>query len=295
MALATIHRVGFVGVGRMGAPMAHHLIKSGFDLHIGDARPQAVADFLAAHGGSRLDRNDNTDLDAIVTMLPDGRAVRDVLLGANQADGLASRLRSGGVVIDMSSSDPMGTRALGAILADRGNSMMDAPVSGGVVFAENGTLSILAGGAPEHVEICRSLFAAIGSEVFYCGPLGSGHALKALCNFVNAATLLSLLEALTTAKQFGIETDTTMAALRAATTGRNHPLEKKIATHVLTRRFATGMALGLIAKDVRIATDLATALETDAPIMKSCLRTWDGAIGRLGFHADQTEIARIWE
>lgn len=287
--------VGFIGIGKMGAPMARHLAKKGFDLYIDDLRSQVVADFISVHGGQRMDRIQMPILDVIITMLPDGRAVRDVVLGRSGEEGVVSRLRPGGLVVDMSSSDPMGTRALGKTLAARGISMMDAPVSGGVVFAENGTLSILVGGAPDHVELCRPLFTAVGTEVFHCGSLGCGHALKALCNFVNAASLVSLLEALAAASRFGIETDTTMAALRAATTGRNHPLEKKITPHVLTRRFATGMALGLIAKDVGIATDLAAALEISAPMMKSCSRAWNEAIERLGFEADQTEIARIWD
>ena len=292
---ATIQRVGFVGIGKMGTPMARHLAKAGFDLYVADARPEAVIDFLTAHGGCRLDRNEAADLDAIITMLPDGRAVRDVLLGTDQSYGLASRVRSGGLVIDMSSSDPMGTRALGAILADRDIGMLDAPVSGGVIFAESGTLSVLAGGEEGHVERCRPLFAAFAADVYHCGPLGSGHALKALCNYVNAACLVSLLEAMTTAAQFGIKPDTAVTALRAATTGRNHPLEKKIAAHVITRRFATGMALELIAKDVRIARDLAGVLSVNAPMMASCSSAWNTAVEQVGFDADQTEIARMWE
>lgn len=199
---AAIHSIGFVGIGKMGNPMARHLARAGFDLHVDDARQQAVTSFLAAHGGRRFDRNGTPDLDAIVTMLPDGCVVREVLLGSDQIRGLASRLRSGGLVIDMSSSDPMGTRTLGAILAERGIGMMDAPVSGGIVFAENGTLSVLAAGDPNHLEQCRPLFAALASDVFYCGSLGSGHALKALCNYVNAASLVTLLEAMTTAARF---------------------------------------------------------------------------------------------
>ena len=204
-------------------------------------------------------------------MLPDGQTVRDVLLGTDQVQGHVSRIRPGGLVIDMSSSAPIGTRALGVILAERGIGMVDAPVAGGVAFAENKTLSVLAGGEAIDFEGCRPLFAAVASDVFYCGSLGSGHALKALCNYVNAASLLTLLEAITTARRFGIEPDAAISVLRAATTERNHPFEKKIVAHVMTRRFGTGMALGLIAKDVGIARDLASALSINAPMMESLL------------------------
>jgi 3-hydroxyisobutyrate dehydrogenase len=292
---AAIHRMGFVGIGKMGTPMARHLARAGFDLYLHDARPQAVADFLAAYGGRRLDLDGAADLDAIVTMLPDGTAVRDVLLGSDQNQGLASQLRSGGLVVDMSSAHPMGTRTLGASLAERGIGMMDAPVSGGVVFAENGTLSVLAGGEPGQLELCRPLFTAFASDVFHCGTLGSGHAIKALCNYVNATSLISLLEAMTVAMRFGIKMETVVAALRAATTGLNHPLEKKIVAHVMTRSFGTGMALGLIAKDVRIACDLADVLSVRTPTMESCMSTWNAAVAQMGFDVDQTEIARIWE
>ncbi len=292
--LAAIHRIGFVGIGKMGGPMARHLARAGFDLYLDDARPQAVADFLAAHGGHRLERNAPADLDAIVTMLPDGKAVHDVLIGSDQNEGLASQLRSDGLVIDMSSADPTETRSLGVILAERGIRMMDAPVSGGVVFAKNGTLLILVGGERDTLELCRPLFSVLATEIFHCGELGSGHAIKALCNYVNAASLLSLLEAITVAVRFGVKMETVVAALRAATTGLNHPLEKKIIAHVMPRSFATGMAIGLIAKDVRIACDLADVLSVRTPMMESCMSTWDAAVAQMGFDVDQTEIARIW-
>ena len=275
--------------------MAHHLSEAGFDLHIGDARSDVLQSFLDANRCKRFNLDGHADLDAIITMLPDGQTVHSVLLGSKHVRGYASRIRPGGLVIDMSSSAPIGTRALGAALAERNISMVDAPVAGGVVFAENKSLSVLTGGDAGNLERCKPLFGAMASNVFYCGPLGSGHALKALCNYVNAASLIALLEAMTTARQFGIETETVVSVLRSATTERNHPLEKKIVPHVMTRRFKTGMALGLIAKDLGIATDLAKALSIDVPIMESCSSVWNQAVTQFGFNADQTEIARAWD
>jgi len=290
--MSPIRSIGFIGIGKMGGPIAHHLSEAKFDLYIEDVRSNVLQSFLETNRCKRLNLDGHANLDAIVTMLPDGQAVHSVVLGTKHVRGYASRVRPGGLVIDMSSSAPIGTQELGAALAERDIGMVDAPVAGGVVFAENKSLSVLAGGDAKNFERCQPLFNAIASSVFYCGPLGSGHALKALCNYVNAVSLVSLLEAITTADRFGIEPDTAVSVLRAATTERNHPLEKKIVPHVMTRRFNTGMALGLIAKDVAIAKDLAKALSIDVPIMESCSSVWNQAVAQIGFNADQTEIAR---
>src|SRR5260370_16846231 len=164
-------RIGFVGLGNMGAPMAENLLKAGFELAAADPDPGCRAGFAprAALPASLAELGRTSDL--VVTMLPDGKIVRKVLCGSpGSNDGVLAGLAAGSLVIDMSSSAPVGTRALAAELAARGVALVDAPVSGGVKRAVDGTLAIMVGGAAADIERCRPLLAAMGRDIFPTGP-----------------------------------------------------------------------------------------------------------------------------
>lgn len=295
--MSAIRKIGFVGIGNMGFPMAGHLVKKGFEVTVHDIRTQAVQAFLAEHGGksaaSPLEAAHGAD--AVITMLPDERVVREVVLGDGSENCVAAGLARGAVVIDMGTSHPAATRSLAEALAARGIGVVDAPVMGGVVFAKDATLDILVGGEPERVERLRPLFQAMGRSVRYCGGVGSAHALKALANYVNACALVAVIEAMTVGRRFGLDSRLMAEALVPLCAARNHPIEKKVIPHVLTRRYATGMTLGLIAKDLRIAVDTARAAGAPAPLAERVAELWAQAAERLGPGVDQTEIARCWE
>lgn len=182
--------VGFIGIGNMGTPMARNLAKAGFAVVAYDS-DRAKAEALAAEGSSLSAAPDLASLGArcsvVVTMLPDGDVVRKVMLDDN-GDGLAAYLTPGSLLIDMSSADPIGTRALGQALSEKGIGLVDAPVSGAVPRAIAGTLTIMVGSDdPALVERARPVLAGMGEKIFATGPLGSGHAMKALNNYVAAA------------------------------------------------------------------------------------------------------------
>ena len=289
--------IGFIGIGRMGYPMAGHLARAGYRVLVWDTNQDAVNGFHAEHGGSAA--SDIAALaresDVVITMLPTSKIVRDVVLGTPEKPGLAAGMRPGTLVIDTSTSDPHDTRALGAGLAAFGVETVDAPVAGGVVFARDGTLDILVGGADDIVARAEPILRAMGRSCTHCGPLGAAHAMKALNNFVNAAVLTVNLEAIVAGRQFGISEEIILSSLEAATMGRNHPYEKKIKLQVLNRRFASGMAMGLIAKDVSIARDLIATMGGRGPLASCVTQLWRDASDELGFNSDQTEIARYWE
>jgi len=291
--MTAIRKIGFIGVGNMGAPMAGHLVRAGFDVSMFDTRPEAVQAFVARYGGravmSLAEAGEGAD--AIITMLPDGKAVRKAVLG----DGVAAVLERGALVIDMGTCDPTDTRALSVELAPRGIGVIDAPVMGGVVFAKDATLDIMAAGDAAMVERARPVFAALGRSVTYCGAVGSGHAMKALANYVNACALINAVEALTIGKRFGLDPKVMAEALLPMCSGRNHPIEKKVIPHILTRKFATGMAMGFIAKDVKIAVDTAHAIGAAVPLGEKVAELWAAAAAKLGGEFDQTEIVRYWE
>ena len=280
-------RVGFVGIGKMGAPMAARIIGAGFELSVFDsdtAQAETVAAACGADCASAL-----TDLaercGTVITMLPDGKAVRAVLLES----GLADALPAGSLVIDMSSSDPVGTRALGEILSEKGLRFLDAPVSGGVPRAETGKLAIMMGGEAAAVEAATPLLSAMGSQLFHAGPLGAGHAMKALNNYVSAAGLVAAIEALRLGEAFGLD-PVRMTEILNASTGRNNATENKLAQHVIPESYGSGFSLGLMCKDLETALGLSAETGVPAPFGDACVAYWKEALEKLGPAADHTAV-----
>ena len=293
MSAGTVRRVGFVGLGNMGRPMSRNLVQAGFELTVRDADAARQAEVAAELGCAAADSPDAfAGVDALITMLPNGRIVREALL--DWQGGIAAALQPGAVVVDMSSSEPIGTKELGATLAERGISVVDAPVSGGVKGAAAGTLSIMIGGDDEPaLERVRPLLEVLGGRLFLTGPLGSGHAMKALNNYVCAAGFSAAAEALLVGTRFGLDTGTMVDVLNASS-GRNDTTERLLKSQVLTRKFALGFALALHAKDVGIAADLAEAIGIEAPICQETRRVWaEAAAGEPG--ADCMAVIRYWE
>ena len=294
MVTGSIRTIGFIGIGNMGAPMAAHLVRAGFDVAVYDVRPEQVSIFVERHGGKAAESAGAAAraADAVITMLPNDKIVREVVMAPG---GVADALPQGAVVIDMSTSDPGASRILAEKLAARGIGFVDAPVMGGVVFAKDATLDIMVGGDKAVIDRCRPVFEAMGRSVMECGDAGSGHALKALANYVNACALINVVEAMTLGRRFGLDSKFMAEALETMCAGRNHPIAKKVVPHVLTRKYGTGMALGFIAKDVRIAEDMARSLDAFAPMAAKVSELWSAAAEKLGTDVDQTEIVRYWE
>jgi 3-hydroxyisobutyrate dehydrogenase len=228
-------------------------------------------------------------------MLPDGNAVRAVVLGKDGAgDGLLAGLARGSILIDMSSSSPLGTRELGARLAERGVEMLDAPVSGGVRKAEDATLSIMVGGGAQTIARCRPVLEAMGKQIFLTGPLGSGHAMKALNNYVSATGLVAAVEAVLAAARFGLDAGTVVDVLNAST-GMNHSTLNKFRRFILSRTFDSGFSLDLMVKDLRTALEVARATGSPAPLAEACVEAWTEAQAALGPGLDHTAVVRYWE
>jgi len=294
-----IKKVTFVGLGKMGRPMALRLIGSGFDVTCHDRVAALQEPLIKARAtGAKTLGEAVRGADAVITMLPDGKAVREAMLAEQ---GAARMMAKGSLLIDMSSSAPMGTRALGEELQRLGIGMIDAPVSGGVARAVDGTLAIMAGGEADQVERARPLFESMGSKVFHAGRLGSGHAIKALNNFVSAAGLAAACEAVLVAEAFGIDPDALVDVLNAST-GRNNSTEVKLKPHVLSGSFASGFAMALMSKDLRTAADLAKDLSaakaslpglSTLPMLSGQAVLWAEALDALGDGADHTEIFRF--
>jgi 3-hydroxyisobutyrate dehydrogenase len=285
-------RVGFIGMGNMGVPMAANLLKAGHDVAVYDVDAERVKGFVARHGGKgAATAADLADREFIVTMLPNGKVVREVYFGSF---GLAKALSRGAIAIDMSSADPAGSRALGAELAKLGIALVDAPVSGAVPRATTGTLAIMIGADDDAArERAKGVLSAMGDRLFDTGGLGTGHAMKALNNFVAAAGYSAAVEALLAGRRFGLD-PARMLAIMNSSTGRNFNTEVVLQEHVVNERYATGFSLGLLAKDVGIAADVMRTVKLDAPMAMLIEQRYLQALAQLGPQRDNSEAILAW-
>jgi len=281
--------VAFIGLGMMGRPMAARLAAAGFDVRGADPVPEAREALVDAGGRAFATAQEAAEgASVVITMLPDGKVVRDVLLGSG---GAAEVLAPGALVVDMSSSAPLDTRSLAADLAALGISMIDAPVSGGVRRVLDGTLTIMVGGEAEPIARAQPLLAAMGKAIIPTGPIGSGHAVKALNNYVSAAGLAAACEAVLIAEKFGVDPAVLVDVLNVST-GKNNSTEVKLKPFILSGTFASGFSMALMAKDLRTAADLARELGVGESGTTSAAELWAAASAALGKSADHTEIHR---
>jgi len=284
--------VGFAGIGMMGAPMVACLAAAGWAVRIHDPRTEALAPFAGRQGvtlaGSLAEAAAGAAL--VITMLPDGGIVREAVLGPG---GLASALAPGAVLVDMSTSYPLETKALSEELEGTGIDLVDAPVSGGVWRAELGKLTIMAGGEEPVIDRIEPALGAMGT-VYRTGALGSGHAMKVLNNYLSASGLAAACEAVLIGRRFGLDPDV-MADVFNVSTGRSNATEVKLRQHVNNGRYAAGFTMGLMVKDLRMAAALADDMAVDAAGLSACAELYARALAELGAKVDHTEVMRLIE
>jgi 3-hydroxyisobutyrate dehydrogenase len=293
--MATPPSVGFIGIGTMGWPMAANIHKAGLPLRVHDSDEARVRAFCKEHGGAEGGSlGEVAGQEVVVTMLPTGRIVREVLTEAAGGE-FARQVRPGTLVIDMSSSEPTGSRVLAGWLAARGVVFVDAPVSGAEPRARAGTLTIMIGCDDSSVlPKARQVLATMGNRLFETGGCGSGHACKALNNLLGATAFAATSEAVLIAERFGLDPAVLVDILNVST-GKSFISEVVMKEHVLERKYATGFKMGLMAKDVQIAADLAAAVGLAAPVTQLVNQRWQQALEQQGFDADNTEAIKFWQ
>jgi 3-hydroxyisobutyrate dehydrogenase len=287
---AAIKRVGFVGIGNMGWPMAANLLKAGFDVAACDAVPARAARFAGEAGGrAAADAADAArGADCVVTMLPTSAQV------AEAASAMAEALAPGALLIDMTSGQPGRTREIAASLAGKGVQVVDCPVSGGVPRAETGELAIMAGGEEAALDRAEPVLRAMGTSIHRCGGVGAGQAMKALNNLVSAGGFLIAVEALLMGQRFGLDAGLMVDVLNAST-GMNNSTQKKLRQFVLSRSFDAGFGLDLMVKDLTIALEVGRDTATPTPFAALCREMWASAAAMLGPGQDHTAIAQLSE
>ena len=254
-------RIGFIGLGIMGRPMARNLMKAGFPLTVWNRSRPGIDELVnegSAEGADAADVARRSDI--VITMVGDSPDVEEVALGAN---GIIEGAHAGLVHIDMSTISPDVTRRIAGRLAAAGVEMLDAPVSGGQQGAIEGTLSIMAGGKPETLERCRPALAAMGRKIVHCGPSGAGQTVK-LCNQIAVAlTNLGVCEALVFAARSGIDPRVMIEAVSAGA-GNSWQMQN-LAPRIVERDFAPGFKVAHQRKDLRLALEAASAMAAPLP------------------------------
>ena len=288
--------VGYIGLGKAGASMASNLPRAGFHLIVRDADPEREKDFLSKNKNTTIaspGADAFKDVQIIVTMLPQGKVVREALLGAN---GIAHSLKPGTIIIDTSSSSPYDTRSLGTDLEALNLTLIDCPVTQAHLHdTDLGTATLMVGtNSPTALSTAMPVLRAMAKYVFPMGALGSGHAMKTLNNYISAASIVALSDALVTGQKFGLDPIQMIDVLNVGT-GKNFSTAESFRTDALPRKYASGFQAELLIKDVGIAREVfeKEGFETGLPAL--IIKEFEEANGGLGGGADHTELLKGWE
>lgn len=286
-----MERIGFIGLGIMGAPMAGHLAKAGYALTVLDIDADKTQAVTAAHAGVRAGRSpkdvaENSDI--VVTMLPFGEYVRDVALGPS---GLVEGFSGGELLIDTSSSEPWLTLETAKALAEKGVAMIDAPTSGAQIGAKSAQLVFMVGGDEAAVARAAPVLGVLGRRSFHLGPIGSGHTMKSINNLITAMNFLAAAESLALGVKLGLDPNAMTDVLNAST-GMSWITQTHIKQRITTGAFDDPFKLELMVKDIRIALELAANAELPMPLSALGQRLWREADRCAGEHASVSELVR---
>ncbi|MEP6551419.1 MAG: NAD(P)-dependent oxidoreductase [Gemmatimonadales bacterium] len=286
-------RVAFIGLGDIGTHMASHIASGPFELVVWN-RTASKAEAFAREHQARVAANPADavhDADVVVTCLPSSAEVEAVIHGEN---GMLGAFRKGAVLIDCTSGDPPTSRSIAAELGGRGVEFIDAPVSGGVVAAKAGTLTVMWGGEITVFERVRTVIEAFGKKIVHAGPVGAGDALKAVNNALLAVHILSTAEGLAVLVKAGVDPKMALEVINASS-GRSNSSENLIPQRVLTRAFPKTFRLALLDKDIGIAEVMAEDLQVRTPIISLTASRFHEAREKLGEQADHVEAVKMVE
>ncbi len=286
--------VGLVGLGQMGWPMASRLFEAGFDIAVFDLRADHAKAFAHDVGGQAFPtlRDLAAKSDVIITMLPNSHEVGRALFEG--PDCLASGIRAGTLLIEMSSGLPAKTVEISGRLKELGVDTIDGPVSGGVVRAKSGELAIMVGGESDSIDRAKPVLEAMGKTISRTGEIGSAHAMKALNNLMSAGGFLIGVEALLIGRKFGLDPNVMVDVLNESS-GMNNSTKTKFKQFVLSETYGSGFSLDLMVKDLTTATSIARELGITAPFASVCRELWAQGLSLLGPGQDHTAMSKMAE
>jgi len=279
-------KIGFIGLGAMGFPMARHLAKEHHVIVWNRTREKAER-HAREHGSTLADDiADTARADVIITMLPTSREVDEVV------GRLLPHLREGTLWIDATSGDPNVSRETAGRLAAKGVAFVDAPVTGATVGAENATLTIMIGGSAADFERARDVLRLCGKTIIHAGAAGAGHAIKVLTNSIMGATVWMTSECLLLAKRYGIDLKTAFAVTNSGS-GRSNASENLLPMRLLEGKWPLVFKLAHHDKDIRIAASIAHDQHASTPMLALTQQLFTAALNELPENADYIEVAKV--
>ena len=282
-------KIGFIGLGIMGKPMAKNLLKAGYDLTVSSVN-KAAPELVECGAKAATNAEIGASCDLVLTMLPNSPQVREVMLGEN---GVAAHMRPGSVYIDMSSINPVASKEVAAALAEKGVEMLDAPVSGGEPKAIDGTLSFMVGGRQEIFDKYKDVLSAMGSSVVRCGEVGAGNTTKLANQIIVACNIRAVAEALTLAQLAGVDPELVYQAIRGGLAGST-VLDAK-GTMMLAGNDKPGFKIDLHIKDLNNALECAHSVGAPVPMTASVQEVLEWLHAHDCGQNDHSAIAKYYE
>lgn len=285
--------VAFIGLGAIGTPMARRVAEAGFPLTVWNRTQSRARDFAAGNKARAASTPADAvrDADVVITCLPNSPEVLSLLDGES---GLLAGLRRGATLVDCTSGEPATSRQIAERLRQHGVDFIDAPVSGGVIGAEKGALTVMVGGDPAVLERVRPVLASFGQKIVHCGAIGAGDALKAVNNALLAVHIWSAAEGLALLAKEGVSAKVALDVINASS-GRSNASMNLFPERVLTRAFPRTFKLALLDKDVGIAAAVASGDGIPAPMLQLTSALWRAAHNALGEVADHVEAVKLIE
>lgn len=282
-------KIGFIGLGIMGKPMAKNLLKAGYDLTVSSAN-RAAPELAAAGAKTASNAQIGESCDLVFTMLPNSPQVKSVMLGAN---GVAAYMKPGAVFVDMSSINPVASKEIAAALAEKGVEMLDAPVSGGEPKAIDGTLAFMVGGKQEIFDKCRPVLEAMGSSIVRCGDIGAGNTTKLANQIVVACNIQALAEAFTLAQKAGVNPAVVLNAIKGGLAGSTVMNAK--GPMMISGNDKPGFKIDLHIKDLNNALDCAHSVGAPLPMTAQVQEVLQWLHNHESGQKDHSAIAQYYE
>lgn len=285
-------KIGFIGLGTMGKPMALNLLKAGYSLICYNRSKQAVKELVNAGAEEAATVSElAAKSDIVITILPADKEIMEVYTAE---DGIINAIRDGSVCIDMTSARGDTIKEIDKIAKDRGKviTILDAPVSGGQAGAQNGTLTIMVGGAQKEVEACRPIFEAMGEKIFYTGGIGSGKSIKMINQLLNAGNTYILSEALYLAKTMDLDMELLSNVVNNSS-GTSWVFKNNVPKHILPQNFEQGFKLELMKKDIGLSIEQAHKKHLSLPVTNLIYQIYE-AMSNKGHDKENYNVISRW-
>ena len=285
-------KIGFIGLGAMGRPMASNLLSAGYEVHAFDVVEAAVKELEAkgavGHGAASELAG---QVDVIICSLPNAKIVEGVMCGEN---GVLDRCKQNAIIIDMSSVVPNSTREMAKKAAAKGVHYIDAPVSGGVSGAAAGTLTIMVGADDETFAKVKPIFDVLGKNIYHVGEVGGGDAIKMVNNLLLGCNMAALAEALALGVKCGLSVET-MKQVISVSSGRSYALDAKLEKFIMAGQFAGGFAVDLQYKDLGLALEASRDERVPLPMTAAASQVYEMARAKGQGREDMSSVVKVWE